>query len=126
MLNIVLFGPPGAGKGTQSKSIIEKYGLIHLSTGDLLRKEIEDRMKRKVTLSAVHSALHRLESKGFVESELGEATNSRGGKRKRLFAVTSFGRKTLEQARELREQLWREMPSLAFNQLSNPYLIGSI
>lgn len=40
MLNLVLFGPPGAGKGTQSAKIIEKYGLIHLSTGDLLRAEI--------------------------------------------------------------------------------------
>jgi adenylate kinase len=40
MLNIVLFGPPGAGKGTQSEKLIEKYGLIHLSTGDLLRNEI--------------------------------------------------------------------------------------
>lgn len=39
MLNIVLFGPPGAGKGTQSAKIIEKYHLIHLSTGDLLRAE---------------------------------------------------------------------------------------
>ena len=39
-LNIVLFGPPGAGKGTQSQKLIEKYGLIHLSTGDLLRNEI--------------------------------------------------------------------------------------
>ena len=41
MLNLVLFGPPGAGKGTQSAKIIEKYGLIHLSTGDLLRAEIQ-------------------------------------------------------------------------------------
>ncbi|MGZ3884710.1 MAG: adenylate kinase [Bacteroidia bacterium] len=40
MLNIVLFGPPGAGKGTQSQNLINKYGLIHLSTGDLLRSEI--------------------------------------------------------------------------------------
>jgi adenylate kinase len=40
MLNLVLFGPPGAGKGTQSQKLIEKYGLIHLSTGDLLRTEI--------------------------------------------------------------------------------------
>lgn len=40
MLNIVLFGPPGAGKGTQSQNLISKYGLVHLSTGDLLRTEI--------------------------------------------------------------------------------------
>ena len=40
MLNIVLFGPPGAGKGTQSENIIDKYSLIHLSTGDLFRKHL--------------------------------------------------------------------------------------
>ena len=40
MLNVVLFGPPGAGKGTQSKKIIEKYKLVHISTGEILRREI--------------------------------------------------------------------------------------
>lgn len=40
MLNLVLFGPPGAGKGTQSEKLIEKYKLVHLSTGDILRSEI--------------------------------------------------------------------------------------
>ena len=39
MFNLVLFGPPGSGKGTQSEKLIERYGLVHLSTGDLLRKE---------------------------------------------------------------------------------------
>jgi adenylate kinase len=43
MLNIVLFGPPGAGKGTQSQKLIDKYQLIHLSTGDLLRSQIADK-----------------------------------------------------------------------------------
>lgn len=39
MFNLILFGPPGSGKGTQSEKIVEKYGLVHLSTGDLLRRE---------------------------------------------------------------------------------------
>ena len=41
MLNLVLFGPPGAGKGTQSQRLVEKYGLIHLSTGDVFRANIK-------------------------------------------------------------------------------------
>ena len=45
MLNIVLFGPPGAGKGTQSNLLIDKYNLIHLSTGDILRSEITEGTK---------------------------------------------------------------------------------
>ena len=40
MFNLILFGPPGSGKGTQSEKLIDKYGLIHLSTGNLLRDEI--------------------------------------------------------------------------------------
>ena len=43
MLNLILFGPPGGGKGTQAEKIVEKFGLIHLSTGNLLRQEISDK-----------------------------------------------------------------------------------
>ena len=42
MLNIALFGPPGAGKGTQAKRIVERYNLVHLSTGDMIRQQIAD------------------------------------------------------------------------------------
>lgn len=43
MFNLILFGPPGSGKGTQSEKIVERFGLIHLSTGNLLRQEIADK-----------------------------------------------------------------------------------
>ncbi len=43
MINLILFGPPGSGKGTQSERLVERYGLVHLSTGNLLRKEISDK-----------------------------------------------------------------------------------
>lgn len=43
MFNLILFGPPGSGKGTQSEKIVEKFGLIHLSTGNLLRQEIAEK-----------------------------------------------------------------------------------
>ena len=42
MLNIVIFGAPGSGKGTQSERIVEKYGINHISTGDVLRAEIKN------------------------------------------------------------------------------------
>lgn len=42
MINLVLFGPPGAGKGTQSEKLIAKYGFIHLSTGDIFRRNIKE------------------------------------------------------------------------------------
>jgi adenylate kinase len=45
MLNIALFGPPGAGKGTQSEFLIKKYNLFYISTGDLLRKEMANKTK---------------------------------------------------------------------------------
>lgn len=64
MLNIVLFGPPGAGKGTQSERLIEKYGLVHLSTGDLLRAEIAARTELGIR------AAHKMDRGELVPDEI--------------------------------------------------------
>ena len=52
-MNIVIFGPPGAGKGTQSKYIVDKYKLYQLSTGDLLRAEIRNKTKLGLEISSI-------------------------------------------------------------------------
>ena len=53
MLNLVLFGPPGSGKGTQSEKIIKKYELLHLSTGDILRGELADKTELGIQASEI-------------------------------------------------------------------------
>ena len=62
--------------------------------GISIKEEIEKRLKRKVSVGAMRTALSRLEKKGFLESEFGEATAVRGGKRKRYFRVTPLGKKS--------------------------------
>lgn len=77
--------------------------------------EIEQQMSRSVNLGAVHSALHRLEEKGLVTSQIGGVTAERGGRRKRLYAVTASGRRALEEVRQLRNQLWDTIPKTAWS-----------
>ena len=77
-----------------------------------LTEEIERQTQRTVHISAVQTALYRLEEKGFLRSQLGEATAERGGKRKRMFTVTPYGVKALEAAQQLRLQMWTQIPAI--------------
>ncbi len=83
--------------------------------GISIKEEIEKRQKRKVSVGAMRTALSRLEKKGFLESEFGEATAVRGGKRKRYFKVTQLGKHALDQVMDTRRQLWESIPSIAFD-----------
>ena len=83
--------------------------------GISIKAEIENRLNRKVSVGAMRTALSRLEKKGFLESEFGEATAVRGGKRKRYFKVTQAGKAALEQVMETRKKLWDAVPDVAFN-----------
>ena len=84
--------------------------------GVAIQKEIHHRSGRSVTISTVHASLKRLEQKEYVQSQYGEATPQRGGRRKLLFQVTMAGKKALETSKELRNNLWRDIPALAFSQ----------
>lgn len=77
--------------------------------------EIENRLNRNVSLGAIQTVLKRLENKGLLKSEFGDATNERGGKRKRLYEVTAEGQKIIDQTRIQRNSLWEAIPRLSLN-----------
>lgn len=81
----------------------EAYGLA-------ITKEIKRITGRNVNMRAIHTTLYRLEEKGFLESILGGATKQRGGRRKRLFKMTSYGQKAIHEAKNTRMQLWDLLP----------------
>lgn len=74
--------------------------------GVAITDELDRQTGRSVSISAVHAALHRLQEKGMLSSQMGEATAERGGRRKRLFTVTVLGSRTLHDIRAVRDQLW--------------------
>lgn len=79
-----------------------------------IAQEIKAQSDRSITISTVHTSLHRLEQKGFVESYLGGTTKERGGRAKRLYRITQAGYESLRQAKELRNAMWNQLPQLGF------------
>ena len=75
--------------------------------------EIASQTGRNVNISAIHTTLDRLENKGFLNSELRGATATRGGRRKRIFTVTSSGKKIILDIKAMRNKLYDQLPSLA-------------
>jgi adenylate kinase len=101
MLNIVLFGPPGSGKGTQSEKIIEKYGLVHISTGDLLREEVAAQTDLGKQAKEIMDKGELVSDKiviGMIRNKIEEHQGGNG------FIFDGFPR-TVEQARDLRKAL---------------------
>jgi adenylate kinase len=108
MLNIVLFGPPGAGKGTQAKKLIDSYHLIHLSTGDLLRAEIAKGTSLGIQAKSIMDRGDLVSDEiviGMIENKLTENPDSKG------FIFDGFPR-TTAQAQALDELLERKNSSI--------------
>ena len=79
-----------------------------------IKRELEDRLRQKLSVGSIQSALKRMEDKGFLTSQFGEATQKRGGKRKRIYTTTSHARKVLEEMKEIRANLWNSIPNFAY------------
>lgn len=108
MLNIVLFGPPGAGKGTQSENLIKEYSLVHLSTGDILRSEIKNGTALGLEAKKLMDAGILVPDEvviGMIESKLEENKNANG------FIFDGFPR-TTAQAQALDNLLEKKKTSI--------------
>lgn len=96
-------------KGSYLGEFQELVLLAVLSLGDeaygvAIQKSIKEIAERDITRGALHSALSRLEEKKYLESEFSEATQKRGGRRKRMYRVTAAGEGALRKAHEIREK----------------------
>lgn len=71
-----------------------------------IKRELEDRLKDRLSVGSIQSALKRMEDKGLLTSTFGEASNKRGGKRKRIYTATPYAQQTLREIKEVRAGLW--------------------
>ena len=85
----------------------EAYGVIIL-------EKLEENLQRKVNISAIHVALKRLEEKGFVKSRFGGITENRGGRRKKFYVITAYGKNILDAQYALRNGLYNQIPKISF------------
>jgi len=75
-----------------------------------IKEEIESRLSRSVSMGALHTALKRLEDKGYLKSFAGEATEERAGRPKRYFEITALGKKAMQYSKATRDELWKAIP----------------
>ena len=82
--------------------------------GVTILENLEEKLNKKVNISAVHVALKRLEDKGFVKSRFGGITEDRGGRRKKFYVITALGKRMLDAQYELRTSIYKQIPKISF------------
>lgn len=99
--------------GEFEEIVILTIGILYKEAyGVSIKKEIESRLARNVSMGALHTALVRLEDKGYIKSFNGEATEERAGRPKKYFQITALGKKAMAYTKETREQLWKAIPRI--------------
>ncbi len=86
----------------------EAYGVAIL-------ENLEEKLEKKVNISAVHVALKRMEDKGFVKSRFGGITEDRGGRRKKFYVITALGKRVLDDQYSLRVGIYKQIPKISYN-----------
>lgn len=102
--------------GEFEEIVILTIGILYKEAyGVAIKNEIETRLSRQVSMGAMHSALVRLEDKGYIKSFTGEETNERMGRPRRYFQITALGKKAIEYSKVTRNELWKAIPKVALD-----------
>lgn len=102
--------------GEFEEIVILTIGVLYKEAyGVSIKKEIEVRLARNVSMGALHTALKRLESKGYIKSFDGETTEDRAGRPRKYFQITALGKRAIEYSRSTRDTLWRAIPTVALD-----------
>ena len=105
----------GTNLGELEELILLAVGILHPHAyGVAVMDALDQQAGRSLNISAVHAVLTRLEEKGLLKSTMGEPSDVRGGRRKRIFLLTASGKRALEDAHELRTQLYKRIPKIVF------------
>jgi len=80
--------------------------------GFTVSQEYEKQTGKSISISAVHTVLSRMEKKGYITSQMGGATEDRGGRKKRIFKITDMGIKVIQEIKHHRQRLWNQVPNL--------------
>lgn len=83
--------------------------------GVSIKEALEETLNKTINISAIHVALKRMDGKGFVTSRFGGITQDRGGRRKKFYVITAFGKSMLDQQYEIRTQIYQRIPNISFN-----------
>ncbi len=82
--------------------------------GVSIMESLEKKLQKKINVSAIHVALKRMEEKGFIQSRYGGITNDRGGRRKKFYVITAFGKQVLDNQYALRTSMYLSIPKISF------------
>lgn len=102
--------------GEFEEIVILTIGVLYEEAyGVAIKNEIETRLSRLVSMGAMHSALVRLEDKGYIKSHDGESTDDRMGRPKKYYRITALGKRAIEYTKDTRNELYNAIPKLALD-----------
>lgn len=104
------------GLGEFEEIVLLAVAILHRSAyGISIKDEIESQLDRGVSMGALHSALLRLENKGYIRSAKGEETEERAGRPRNYFEITAAGKKAIIHSKESRQRMWEAIPKIVLD-----------